>query len=294
MLLSLVAVAAAAMGAPRAAVRSVANTTEIAPGVLMPAVSMGHSDSSSSTSQQVAALWLKLGGRGLDTANSYSNQDQIGAAMRASGLPRSEIFVTTKIFCAGNTSGAVAAIDSDLKQLGLESVDLVLIHRPNTYPGHPEQCQDAEQRAATWKGLELALKAGKTRAIGVSNFNASELAALLETAEVTPAVNQCQMSVAAHDDATRAFSQAHGIAYQSYSPFGRDGQFAPRLNFSDPRIVEIARTHGRSAYQVCLRWIVQLQCLVAFSATTLAHDLADKDVFDFELADDEMRVLSSI
>ena len=75
MLLSLVAVAAAAMGAPRAAVRSVANTTEIAPGVLMPAVSMGHSDSSSSTSQQVAALWLKLGGRGLDTANSYNNQD---------------------------------------------------------------------------------------------------------------------------------------------------------------------------------------------------------------------------
>ena len=126
----------------------------------MPRVSMGHSDSSSSTSQQVAALWLKTGGRGLDTANSYNNQGQIGAAVKASGLPRSEIFVTTKIFCAGNTSGATAAIDSDLKQLGLPSVDLMLIHRPYPYPGHPEQCSDAAQRAATWEGLERALAAG--------------------------------------------------------------------------------------------------------------------------------------
>ena len=135
--------------------------------VLMPRVSMGHSDSSSSTSKQVSALWLSLGGRGLDTANSYNNQDQVGAAVKESGLPRSAIFVTTKIFCAGNTTGTTAAIDSDLKQLGLDQVDLLLIHRPNIYPGHPEQCQNPAQRAATWEGLELALAAGKTRAIGV-------------------------------------------------------------------------------------------------------------------------------
>ena len=287
MLLSLVAVAAAAMGAPRAAVRSVANTTEIAPGVLMPAVSMGHSDSSSSTSQQVAALWLKLGGRGLDTANSYNNQDQIGAAMRASGLPRSEIFVTTKIFCAGNTSGAVAAIDSDLKQLGLESVDLVLIHRPNPYPGHPEQCQDAEKRAATWKGLELALKAGKTRAIGVSNFNASELAALLETAEVTPAVNQCQMSVGSHDDATIAFCRAHAITYEAYSPL-RGGEM------SKPAVKQIAASHGKSGAQVILRWIVQQGHVLATSADNAEYDQEDMDLFSWSLTASDMATLTAI
>jgi diketogulonate reductase-like aldo/keto reductase len=78
----------------------------------------GHSDSSTSTSEQVAALWLSVGGRGLDTANSYHNQDQVGAAVKASGLSRQDVFVTTKIFCAGNASGALAAVDSDLEQLG--------------------------------------------------------------------------------------------------------------------------------------------------------------------------------
>ena len=129
---------------------------------------------------QVAALWLSLGGRGLDTARSYHNQDQVGAAIRESGLDRSSVFITTKIACAGNASGAAAMIDGDLKMLGYPSVDLLLIHRPNSYPGHPEQCHDPAMIAATWKAMEAAKAAGKARAIGVSNFNSSQLAALRE------------------------------------------------------------------------------------------------------------------
>lgn len=215
------------------------------------------------------------------------NQDQIGAAIRGSGLDRSEIFVTTKIFCAGNASGAVAAIESDLQQLGLPQVDLVLIHRPTPYPGHPEQCQDAEQRAATWEGLEEALKAGKTRAIGVSNFNATELAALLETAKVTPAVNQCQLSVGSHDDDTINFCRAHGITYEAYSPL-RGHEMAL------PAVKKIAASHGKSGAQVILRWIVQQGHVLATSADNAQYDKEDMDLFSWSLTSAEMAILSAV
>eukprot|EP01050_Picozoa_sp_SAG11_P008583 SAG11_NODE_766_length_7274_cov_11.526690_5_plen_282_part_00 len=281
---------------------------------------MGHSDSSTSTSQQVAALWLAQGGRGLDTANSYNNQDQIGAAVRASGLPRSAIFITTKIYCAGNTSGAVAAIDSDLKQLGVPSVDLMLIHRPYPYPGSPEQCHDVAGRAATWKGLEQAFKAGKTHAIGVSNFNSSELAALLETATITPAVNQCKLSVGSHDDKTIAFCKQHKIhcecalaiclrnrrlvvlrkqckanpgifttvaADEAYSPL-RGGEMEL------PAVKKIAAAHSKSGAQVVLRWIIQQGHLVATSSDKASWDREDLDLFDWELTAAEMATLSAL
>ena len=198
------------------------------------------------------ALWSFI-------VHSLSTRTRWLEQVRESGLNRSEIFITTKIYCAGNASGAVAAIESDLQQLGLPQVDLVLIHRPTAYPGHPEQCQNAAQRAATWQGLEQALKAGKTRAIGVSNFNDTELGALLETAKVPPAVNQCQLSVGSHDDATIDFCRAHGITYEAYSPLRGN-------EMSQQAVKKIAATHGKSGAQVILRWIVQQGHILATSA----------------------------
>lgn len=272
---------------PAAELPPLSNVTEIAKGVFMPRVSMGHSDSSSATSKQVAALWLKEGGRGLDTANSYHNQDQVGAAVKESGIPRASIFITTKIFCAGNASGAAAAIDADLKMLGLPQVDLMLIHRPYPYPGHPEQCHTPRGRAETWKGLEQALAAGKTRAIGVSNFNSTELAALLETASVTPAINQCKLSVGAHDDVTISFCKAHGIQYEAYSPL-RGGEM------SLPAVEKIGTSHGKSGAQVVLRWIIQQGHLLATSADNAGFDKEDLDLFDWSLTAAEMETLSAI
>ena len=104
-----------------------------------------------------------------------------------------------------------------------------------------------------------------------------------------PAVNQCEMYVGAHDDATRAFCNSHGITYESYSPLGRG-----RLDFKDPRIQRIAEAHGKSAYQVCLRWVVQLGSPMALSSTKLAHDLEDMSIFGFALSAAEMATLSSI
>jgi diketogulonate reductase-like aldo/keto reductase len=279
-------------------------TKEIAPGVLMPILSLGHPDFNGpyvNGTEAAVALWLssKVNGSGIDTAFHYKNQEAIGKALRESSRERSSIFLTTKIPGAIGRQAAVLNVRESLKQLQLQHVDLVLIHNPCECTPCGPGCAHSSVKdiQETWLGLQDAKAAGLTRALGVSNFKQADLEAILamrgSAGFVPPAVNQCQMSVAAHDDATRSFSQAHEIAYESYSPFGRAGQFAP-LNMSDPRIVKIAQAHSHSAYQVCMRWIVQLECLVAFSATTLAHDLADIDVFDFELSDDEMRVLASI
>lgn len=263
------------------------STVEIAPGVFMPRVSMGHSDSSAKTSKQVAALWLSLGGRGLDTARSYHNQDQVGAAIRESGLDRSSVFITTKIACAGNASGAAAMIDGDLKMLGYPSVDLLLIHRPNSYPGHPEQCHDPAMIAATWKAMEAAKAAGKARAIGVSNFNSSQLAALLDTAVTPPVVNQCLLSIGKKDEPTISFCQAHDIVYEAYSPL-RGGEM------SLPAVKAIAAAHGKSGAQVVLRWVLQQGHVLATSADNADYDKEDLDVFSWALTDKEMATLSAL
>ncbi len=279
-------------------------TREIAPGVFMPILSLGHPDFTGHYVNGTTAateLWLsdKVNGSGIDTAYVYHNQAAVGAALRESGRSRRSYFVTTKIPGSIGREAALANVRDDLAQLGLKQADLVLIHTPCACvpcgAGCPKVSDDVLRQ--TWLGLQDAVSAGLARAIGVSNFGVAQLEAVLALSStagfVPPAVNQCQMSVASHDDETRRFSQRHGITYEAYSPFGRDGVFSP-LNVSDPRIVAIADAHAKSPWQVCLRWVVQLDCVLTFSATKLSHDLSDRDIFDFELTPHEMEVLSAI
>ena len=181
-------------------------------------------------------------------------------------------------------------VKEDLAQMGLDYADLILIHCPSMTCPPWKHATNAEIQD-TWRGLEDALHQGLTRAIGVSNFGVDDLQAILDLGNATtPAVNQCQMSVGSHDDATIAFCKQNNIAYEAYSPLGRGS-----LNTSDPRIVKIAANHpGKSVFQICLRWIVQQDCLLAVSSTKLAHDLSDLDLFDFELTAEEMATLSAI
>lgn len=182
-----------------------------APGVTLPWISNGAYDLHHTTPNQTEAmlLWLSLGGRGLDTAFSYGVTDQTatGAAVRQTSVPRDQVFLTTKIPCAGNASGALEYVRQDLAQLGLPYADLVLIHTPKS-------CASAAEIQATWKGLEQALSLGLTRSIGVSNFVVDNLTAVLETAVTKPAVNQCCMRVGVHDDSTIALCAQHNIVYQ--------------------------------------------------------------------------------
>ena len=233
---------------------TIAPTRQIAPGVMMPRVNLGHPDKGRHIGGNETAsllLWLspQVNGSGVDTAYDYHNQKQIGVAIAASKRPRESIFVTTKVPGTKGRAGAMSYVKTDLAQMGLAYADLVLIHCPSeTCPGWRHS--SAQEIQDTWLGLEDALHQGLTRAIGVSNFAVADLQAILDMDNATtPAVNQCQMSVGSHDDATIAFCQKNNIAYEAYSPLGRGS-----LNTSDPRIVKIAANHpGKSTFQVCLR-----------------------------------------
>lgn len=259
---------------------SIDTTLQIAPGVFMPRLSAGHPDDGQRNETASALAWLAAGGRGIDTAFSYHNQQQVGAAVRTSGLARSEIFITTKIPCGeGTAEGATKSIHDDLSQLGLPSVDLMLIHFP---------CRRTDQTKAVWGALQKAHAAGLTRAIGVSNFEKADLDAALSLGGVPPAVNQCAMAIGSHDDGTIAYGKAHNVTYEAYSPLRH-------VDLKDPRITSIAAAHQVTTAQIALKWIWQQDVLIATSPGENADYIKeDLTLGSFTLAEDEMAALSNI
>jgi diketogulonate reductase-like aldo/keto reductase len=224
-------------------------------GVQMPWISNGAWDLHHTTPDETEAMleWISLGGRGLDTAYSYGAKDQtgMGAAVGKASVPREDLFLTTKIPCAGNASGAMHYIQQDLAQLKLSYVDLLLIHEPTG-------CKTAAQLQETWKGLEEALEKRLTRAIGVSNFEVPQLKEVLATAVTPPAVNQCCMRVGVHDDPTIAFCAVHDIVYQAYSPLGHGTNTTEPPVLLLPELKEMATKHNVSAAQVAFRFLTQV------------------------------------
>jgi 2,5-diketo-D-gluconate reductase A len=179
-------------------------TKEIADGVFMPVVNLGHPDDKT-TEDKSAMLWLRLGGTGIDTAFDYHNQQDVGKAVRASGVNRTKVFITTKISDVCTEKKALAAVQENLKQLQMSYVDLLLIHFP---------CSTEIQTKAAWKGVQSALKQGLVRSIGVSNFKKADIKGVLDAGGTPPAINQCQMSIGSHDDETIAFTQSMNITYE--------------------------------------------------------------------------------
>ena len=226
--------------------------------------------------------WLKAGGRGIDTAYDYHNQDQVGAAIRESGIDRESIFVTTKISPAICTSeNALAAVKRDLKELQLEYVDLVLHHFPCALGGENGNVE-------IWKGLEMALEQNLTRSIGVSNYVQKDLEPILNLNSVVPALNQAQMSVGSHDDDTISFCKSHDITYESYSPLRH-------VNLTDTTLKSIAAKYNVSTAQVCLRWIVQQDIVIATSpGVNMEFVDADLELGTFSLSKDDMDALSAM
>ena len=277
----------------------------IAPGVTMPLANLGGVSSRPSN----YSAWLSLGGRGLDTALTYGDatQQAVAAALSATTVKRSEIFVTSKVPCCHSfpipglshdcgtpefNGTALHSIQEDVAILG--KLDLVLLHWP---------CSTLEGTLAAYADLEKALELGLTRAIGVSNFNATTLAAMLPKVKTQPAVNQCGHSVGAHnashnptlggDDATVAFCAAHNIAYSAYSPLGG-------LNgldiFNNPTVKRIATAHSVSPAQVALRWLIQQDPPISIvtAADTPEYCAEDMDLFSFELTAAEMATLAAL
>jgi len=283
------------------------NTHEISPGVFMPTVNCGGVSSKPSN----YSAFMDLGGRGLDTALTYGKivQNNVGAAILKSGLDRKDIFVTTKIpccpqqivgsMCDAPYNGSVADdVQADLKQIGVEYVDLMLLHWG---------CQTMDETVKIYKQLEALVKkpaAGGmpvARAIGISNFDSAAVKTLLGSGiTVKPAINQCGYSIGNHnntggrnlgrDDATRKFCQSQGIAYEAYSPLGGLSKIDI---LGDADVKAIAGKHKVSAAQVALRWVVQQDALIVTAATNPEYLKEDLALFEFSLTDDEMELLSA-
>lgn len=232
--------------------------------------------------EEVAAVIVdavKLGYRHIDTAAKYGNETGVGAGIAATGLARDELFVTTKL--DGEFQGddrAIAGLDASLERLGLDHVDLLLIHWP--LPGRDEY-------VSTFRTFAKLVEQGKTRSIGVSNFKPAHLELLINETGITPAVNQIELNPYVVRAEQRAANARLGIVTESWSPL------APGTGLlTDPGILRIAGEHGRTPGQIVLRWHVQ-QGLVAIPKSKTPERLADNlAVFDFELTADDLATIA--
>lgn len=234
--------------------------------------------------QQVAAAVVdavEAGYRHIDTAVKYGNEKGVGNGIRSSGLDRSEVFITTKL--DGEFQGqdrAVAGLDGSLKRLGLDYVDLLLIHWP---------LPRRDEFISTWKTFERLQAAGKVRSIGVSNFKPAHLERLMAECDVVPAVNQIQVSPAVTRIVDISYDRRHGIVTESYSPLGAGGDL-----LNAPVLGKIAEKHGKTPGQIVLRWHVE-QGLVAIPKSANPQRMKENlDIFGFALDADDTSAIATL
>lgn len=257
-----------------------APTIPLRNGVQMPALGLGTWPMDDAEAAVAVTRALELGYRLLDTAENYRNERGVGEAIRRSGLPRSEIFVTTKFNREWHSvDGARAACEASLDRLGLDHVDLLLVHWPN-----PDQGRYVE----AFEGCVRLLEAGRVRAIGTSNFKSGHLERLFERGLV-PHVNQIQLDPYHRRDDLVALHRARGIVTQTWRPLGQGGAM-----LADPVIVAIAERIGRTPAQVVLRWAVQCGHAAVPKSSDPTRAAENLDVFGFELAAQDMTALDAL
>lgn len=249
----------------------------------IPSVGLGTWDLAGVAEEPV--LWaLEAGYRHIDTATIYETEAEIGRAITKSGVPREEIFITTKLWREYvGLEAAARELDKSLDRLGTDYVDLYLIHWPNADP------QDGPDiREATWEGMEAVFNDGKAKAIGVSNYEKSHLVEMETYANIPPAVNQIEMHPLKIPDDTIAYCHEHGIVVVDYAPLARTQLF------SDTTLNGIAKKHKKSAAQVMLRWGLQHGHVVIPKSHLKQHIEENIAVFDFELSAEEMQKLDAL
>lgn len=248
-------------------------------GVEMPILGYGVYQVSPKECERCVSDAIGVGYRLIDTAQVYGNEAEVGRAIKKSGVPRDELFVTTKVWIsnAGETRAA-ASIDESLRKLDMDYVDLLLIHQPfGDYYG-------------TYRAMEKALRDGKTRAIGVSNFYPDRFIDIAEFNEIKPAVNQVETHVFNQQRDAQEVMRRYGTQIMSWGPFaeGRNGMFTNAV------LVEVGRKYGKSAAQVALRFLIQRGVVVIPKSTHVERMRENFDVFDFELSASDMEALSAL
>jgi 2,5-diketo-D-gluconate reductase A len=225
---------------------------------------------------------LDVGYRHIDSAEMYRNEQGVGDAVRASGLDRAEVFVTSKLSNAAHQpDDAQRAFDGTLQALGLDYVDLFLIHwpLPTLYGG---------DFVSTWQALEEIYQSGRARSIGVSNFQVPHLQRLAAETEVVPAVNQIEVHPYFTNEEVRAYGAEHGILTEAWSPIAQGAVLG------DPTISAIAERVGKTTAQVTLRWHIQRGDIVFPKSTTPSRIRENFEIFDFELTEDDMAAISGL
>ncbi|MDG2948970.1 aldo/keto reductase [Exercitatus varius] len=249
-------------------------------GIEMPMVGFGVFQVSDEDTEKAVLAALKAGYRLLDTAAVYGNEAGVGRAIKASGIPREEIFVTTKLWIQRENGyeNTQKALENSLTRLGLDYVDLYLMHQP---------FGDVHEQ---WRAMEDLYKAGKARAIGVSNFHMDRLMDLITCHEIVPAVNQIETHPFYQRDAEIAFHKELGILQQAWAPLA-EGKFEI---FSNPILTQIAQKHGKSVAQVVLRWLNQRGVAIIPKSVKVERMLENREIFDFTLDEQDLAQIATL
>ena len=248
-------------------------------GVKMPVLGFGVYQVPAEDTEQVVSDALAAGYRSLDTAAAYRNEEAVGRAIAASGVPRSELFVTTKLWIQDVGEGkARRAFEASLERLGLDHVDLYLIHQP------------FGDYYRSWREMQELHREGLAKAIGVSTFYPDRLVDLIAHNEIAPAVNQIETHPFNQRTADEAVMREHGVQIESWGPFA-EGQ---NNIFSTPVLGEIGAAHDKSVAQVILRWLIQRDVIVIPKSVRPERMRENIDVFDFELSADEMARIAAM
>ncbi|GIH93724.1 oxidoreductase [Planobispora siamensis] len=250
-------------------------------GVRMPQLGFGVWQVPDAEAAVAVATAIEAGYRSIDTAKLYRNEEGVGRAVRASGVPREELFITTKLWNDDHGyDSALRAFDASMDRLGLDYLDLYLIHWP--LPAHGKYVE-------TWRALEKVYADGRVRAIGVSNFPVEQLEHVLEEGEVVPAINQIELHPMLPQAELRAFHAEHGILTEAWSPLGQG-----RGLLDEPVLAELAAEHARTPAQVVLRWHLQLGNVVIPKSVTPSRIAENFDVFGFELDAGDMAAIAAL
>ena len=263
----------------KAMVKSLKDTTTLHNGVEMPWFGLGvfKVQEGSEVIDSVKAA-IKNGYRSIDTAAVYQNEEGVGQGIRESGVSREELFITSKVWNSDQGyESALQAYETSLNKLGLDYLDLYLIH----WPGK-NKFKD------TWKALEKLYKDGRVRAIGVSNFKVHHLEELLKDAEIKPMVNQVEYHPHLTQKDLLAFCQKEGIQLEAWSPL-KQGKL-----LNDPNLSDIARKYGKSVAQVILRWDLQSKVVTIPKSIKEQRIIENADIFDFDLSTEDMARIDSL
>ena len=266
----------------------ITNTLTLNNGVKIPQLGLGTWFIDDDKAAEAVKAAVKLGYRHIDTAQAYGNERGVGEGVRTCSIPREELFVVSKVAAEHKTyEEAMAGIDETLAKMGLDYLDMMIIHSPQPWV-KVNQCEDryVEGNRAAWKALENAYKAGKLKAIGISNFQIGDIENLLETAEIKPMVNQILVHISNTPMELINYCQANGIVVEAYSPIGH-GEI-----LKNAEIAAIAAKYGVTVPQLCIRYTLQLGAVTLPKTGNPEHMKSNSEV-DFEINSEDMETLKN-